>query len=74
MPQASVNVQVLTIVYAFGQDPGVKSSTGLTVISPSQLSIAVKSTAAGASASHCATTSAGAAGATGASVSPISNV
>ncbi len=66
LPHSSTNVHVLTVTNEFGQSPGVVSSTALTVISPSQLSNAVKSTDAGISASHSTNTSAGASGATGA--------
>ena len=47
------------------QVPGVISSVGLTVRSPSQLSTAVKSMAAGTSASHSIVRSAGAVGTAG---------
>ena len=50
----------------FAQPLVVVTSTGLTVIAPSQLSVAVKVTAAGTSAAHCTVTAAGAAGVTGA--------
>ena len=66
LPHTSTNVQVRTIVKSFAQEPGVITAVGLTVIFPSQLSIAVKSTGAGISAAHCTIRSAGAIGTTGA--------
>ena len=64
-----MNVHVLTIVYEFGQDPGVVASTPEAVIVPEQLSVAESETIAGTSPSQDTVTSAGAAGATGAVVS-----
>ena len=71
MPHSSANVHVLTTTNELSHVPGVTSSTGLTVISPIQLSTAVKSVAAGTSASHSTNMSAGASGATGAVSSVI---
>ena len=66
MPQTSVKVHVRKIVKLFAQPLVVVTSTGLTVIDPSQLSVVARVTAVGTSAAHCTVTAAGAAGATGA--------
>jgi hypothetical protein len=68
-PQASVNVQVLTIMKELAQAPGVVTSTPCAVIAPWQLSVAVKVTLAGTSEPQATFTAAGAAGAVGATVS-----
>ena len=74
LEQASVNVQVRTIVNEFTQLPGVTVSTPATVIVPAQLSVAVSEIIAGTSEAQVALTFAGAAGATGAVESWTVNV
>ena len=69
LPQASVKVQVRTIVKSFKQLPGMMFGIGATVISPLQLSTAVRSTGGGTSDAHSKFKSAGGAGGTGAVVS-----
>ena len=51
-PHTSVKVHVLTNTKSFAQLPAVVTSTGIDTISPSQLSTAVRSTAAGTSLAH----------------------
>ena len=68
-PQASVKVQVRTMVYEPAHWPGVVTSTPSTVISAPQLSVAVSETIAGTSEAQATVMVAGAAGATGAMLS-----
>ena len=51
-PQVSTKVHVRNMEKSFGQEPGVTTVVGLTVISPSQLSMAVISTGGGTSSAH----------------------
>ena len=67
--QTSVNVHVRVMTNELAHEPAAMLSVPSAVISPEQLSVAVKAIMAGTSAAHATVTASGAVGATGAILS-----